>query len=95
MLSARLRTARRSNRDPYDGFAHRQAALPEQLFLFDQQKEEPVRKKAGPVDVAALRTRSPMAHHPHRVRTRRTSRARTSRDPAGARGASVTTSSAH
>jgi hypothetical protein len=86
VLSARLRTARRASRDPYpyDGFAHRQAALPEQLFLFGQQKEEPVRKKAGPVDVTALRTRRPMAHHAYRVRTRRTSRVRTCRDPAGA-----------
>lgn len=58
VLSARLRTARRTGRDPYDVFAHQQAAMPEQLLLFGQE-EQPVRKKADPVDVvdvAALRT---------------------------------------
>ncbi|MGW3653539.1 MobF family relaxase [Streptomyces sp. NPDC000878] len=56
VLSARLRTARRTGRDPYDVFAHQQAAMPEQLLLFGQE-ETSVRKKAEPVvDVAALRT---------------------------------------
>ncbi|MEU6511970.1 hypothetical protein [Streptomyces sp. NPDC046942] len=36
VLSARLRTARRTGRDPYDVFAHQQAAMPEQLLLFAQ-----------------------------------------------------------
>ncbi|MFI9176160.1 MobF family relaxase [Streptomyces lincolnensis] len=56
VLSARLRTARRTGGDPYDVFAHQQAAMPEQLLLFGQE-EKPVRKKASSVvDVAALRT---------------------------------------
>ncbi|MFJ3673919.1 hypothetical protein ACIPSE_46540 [Streptomyces sp. NPDC090106] len=58
VLGARLRTACRGGRDPYDVFAHQQAAMPEQLLLFGQE-ERPVRKKAGPggpIDVAALRT---------------------------------------
>ncbi|MCF1597750.1 relaxase domain-containing protein [Streptomyces muensis] len=55
VLSARLRSALRTGRDPYDVFAHQQAAMPEQLLLFGQEGR-PARKKAGPVDVAALRT---------------------------------------
>lgn len=58
VLSARLRTARRTGRDLNDVFAHQQAAMPEQLLLFGHE-EQPARKKAGPVDVvdvAAPRT---------------------------------------
>ncbi|MER5659391.1 hypothetical protein [Streptomyces mirabilis] len=57
VLSARLRTARRAGRDPYDVFAHQQAAMPEQLLLLGQE-EQPTQKKADPVpiDIAALRT---------------------------------------
>ncbi|WP_192582743.1 MobF family relaxase [Streptomyces triticiradicis] len=55
ILSARLRAARRTGRDLYDVFAHQQAAMPEQLVLFDQE-EQPIWKKTKPVDVAALRT---------------------------------------
>lgn len=54
VLSARLRTARRTGSDPYDVFTHQRAAMPEQLLLFGQE-EQPARK-AGLVDVAALRT---------------------------------------
>ncbi|MFJ9634864.1 MobF family relaxase [Streptomyces sp. NPDC101175] len=56
VLSARLRIARRTGRDPYGVFAHQQAAMPEQLFLFGQEEKSERRQKAGPVDVAALRT---------------------------------------
>ncbi|MEV4453749.1 hypothetical protein AB0K24_52045 [Streptomyces mirabilis] len=55
VLSARLRTGRRAGRDPYDVFAHQQAAMPEELLLLDQA-EQPTQKKADPVDIAALRT---------------------------------------
>jgi hypothetical protein len=50
VLSARLRTARRASRDPYpyDGFAHRQAALPEQLFLFVSRRRSPYGRRPGP-----------------------------------------------
>ncbi|MFD7409485.1 MobF family relaxase [Streptomyces sp. NPDC059866] len=54
VLTAQLRTARRMGRAMYDVVAHQQAAMPEQLFLFGQE-ERPARK-AGTVDVAALRT---------------------------------------
>ncbi|MFI0967951.1 hypothetical protein ACH4S8_42385 [Streptomyces sp. NPDC021080] len=55
VLSARLRTARRTGRDPYDVFAHQQVAMLEQLLLFGQE-EQLALKKAGPVGVAALCT---------------------------------------
>ncbi|MFD8007157.1 hypothetical protein [Streptomyces mirabilis] len=51
VLSARLRTARRAGRDPYDVFAHQQAAMPEQLLLLGQE-EQPTQKKADRVDIA-------------------------------------------
>ncbi|MGP8304455.1 hypothetical protein ACTPOK_42505 [Streptomyces inhibens] len=55
VLKDHLRTARRTGRAPYDATAHQQAALPEQLSLFDQDGTRPARK-AGPLDATALRT---------------------------------------
>ncbi|MFF7648183.1 MobF family relaxase [Streptomyces canus] len=56
VLTAQLRTARRAGRDPYDVAVHQQAAMPEQLDVFDQEEDRPVRKARRTVDLDALRT---------------------------------------
>ncbi|MCX4538417.1 hypothetical protein [Streptomyces sp. NBC_01669] len=55
VLTAQLRTARSTGRDPYDVAFHQQAAMPEQLNLLAQE-DRPVRKARRAVDLDALRT---------------------------------------
>lgn len=54
VLTARLRTARRTGRPLYDPAAHQPTALPEQLLLFTEQR--PAAHARPAVDLAVLRT---------------------------------------